>query len=478
MKSTLGLLLFAFGFTGQALGQSEPPVLQLVRGQEIVHQGQYVEERLAEANHSTRSFQIETRAFVLEAEPGSYEAALYTVLRMQGSLDLSGVGQRPVSVRLETVRVDGQGKVIPHEGSALLVPLVGPPTTECGQFVDLPGRLDRLNQTWQVSDGSRPVRTWTYLGWDDAGGIRCQKLEGVQQSADWDQPRADQAAWKRVDRVWLRQGIAYKLERTIERRLPAHERPTDRSVMRLELQSELVYPGKLYEGRCRDITQAGAFAAALAPYLAAPATVGPKTFDDLLIKIRHYVDSEPPTPYRDAILQVMRGVDTARRGESPPQLKGEEGNQGTESLVQGERAPDFVAVNAVTRRTVGLRNFLGKPTLMVFYHPRTEAALSALHFAHRMENSSGQAVHSAGFALVDTVEGARQQQGDLYVGIPIFVAASMKQSYGVQTTPKIVILDAAGVARAAFEGWGPETGSAVAAELRRLLTDHRLDRKQ
>jgi hypothetical protein len=475
MNSTLGLLLFAIGFAQPTMSQSEPPILQLVRGQEIVHQGQYIEQRPSQGNRSTRSFQIETRVFVLEAGHGGYEVALYTVLRVQGSEVMSGEGRVPASVWLETTHVNEQGKV--DVGSALLVPLAGPPIAECGQFVELPGHIDRMNQSWQVADGSRPVRTWTYLGWDDAGGIRCLKLQGVQQSADWDQPRADQTAWKRVDRVWMRRGIAYRIERTIERRLPAHDRPTDRSVMRLELRSELVYPGRLYEGRRRDIMQAVAFTAALAPYLAAPATFGQKPFDDLLIKGRHYIDNEPPTPYRDAILQVTRRIEAARRGESPPVLTREDRNQGTQALVLGERAPEFVVENAVTRQSVGLENFLGKPTLMVFYHPRSEAARSALHFAQRLEDSSGRAVNAAGFALVDTVEGAREQPVNFPINIPVLVAGSLKQSYGVETTPKIVILDAAGVARAAFEGWGPETGSAVAAELKRWPADRRLDRK-
>jgi hypothetical protein len=471
MLASLCLITCGLVFAQEVKEQGDPSTLTLARGQEIVYQGRYTEENLGEGTHSTRSFQMESRVFVLDAVLSGYDVALYTTVRLLGLHEGSGDGRLPASVRLQLAHVDHQGKLTPREGSSLLIPLVGPPTSECGQFVEAPHGIGSPNQSWQVPDGSRPVRTWTCLGWDSVGGVRCIKVEGIQQSSDWDQPRADQSAWRRLDRVWLlpRQGITYKVERTIERRQPAHDHPSERSILELEMHSSLLYPGQLYEGRRRDIMQAVSFAQAVAPYLTAPATFTRKTFDNLLLKMQHYVDNEPPTPYREAVLQVMRHVDAARRGESPPSLMAEEQGQGAQALILGERAPDFVAINVVNRQSVGLNQFVGKPTLMVFYSPRSSSAQPVLRFAQRMKNSYGYSVNVAGFALADSVEAARSPQADFYLSIPVFAGGSMKQAYGVTVTPKVVILDASGIARAAYEGWGPEMASAAETELKRRM---------
>src|SRR5262249_3718199 len=159
------------------------------------------------------------------------------------------------SVRLEVARVDLQGHLTPGAGISLVVPLEGPPTVECGAFVEVPlGRISP-DHPWQVAEPGRPTRTWKVIGSEVILGTLCLKLEGVQQSEDWERPRADRAAWRRTDQVWLslKQGVAHRVERTIERREPAREESTQRSVTRYDLETTLQYPGQLFEDRKREI---------------------------------------------------------------------------------------------------------------------------------------------------------------------------------------------------------------------------------
>jgi hypothetical protein len=246
----------------------------------------------------------------------------------------------------------------------------------------------------------------------------------------------------------------------------------------LELRSNLTYPGQLYEGRRREILQATSFASGLSPLLPTPAAVGKKPFEDFERKIQHYLDTQPATPYREAVLQVMRRAEAGARGESPPSVQGEERIQGTQGLVMGERAPDFVVTNINTRQSAGLHQFQGKPTLMVFYNPRSYSAEGVLHFAQRIKDIHGHGVNVAAFALVDTLEAARRQQADFYLNIPIYAAGNMRQAYSVEATPKVIILDGSAVARAAYEGWGPEMASKASAELNRWLPGRRMQKQE
>jgi hypothetical protein len=481
MVANLCLLTCALLFLQSEENQADAPAVKLSRGQEIAYQGKYVEEKLGEAARSTRVFQMDSRVFVLEAGNNGYEVAFYTVLRGDQVVHASQIeGRAPVSVRLELARVDTQGKITPRPEVSMVVPLTGPPTAECGQFIEMPHGVVKPNLSWQVADSGRPVRTWTCAASEFESGVRCLKLEGVQKSADWDQPRADQAAWRRLDRIWVMpgQGIAYKVERVIERRLPAHDRTTNRSVLQLQLRSNLVYPGQLFEGRRREIAQAVAFSTTVAPYLSSPAAFGKRSFDDLAKKIQHYLDNQPPTPYREAVVQVMRRVEAARRGDSPPSLFPEESAGRAPTLVLGETAPDFVATNVMTRQTMGLQQFRGHPTLMVFYNPHSYSVEPVLRFAQCVRDSYVHRVNVAAFALVDTLDDARRQQADFYLNIPILVGGSLKQSYSVEVTPKLVILDGSGIARASYDGWGAETAAAIQSELKRWLPGQHVDGRQ
>jgi hypothetical protein len=85
--------------------------------------------------------------------------------------------------------------------------------------VPLPTNRVGENQPWQSYEDGRLVHTWEIVGSEMVNGHNCLKLIGTQHSDDWDRPRADRAAWKRQDTVWLlRTGIAYRVERTLDHR--------------------------------------------------------------------------------------------------------------------------------------------------------------------------------------------------------------------------------------------------------------------
>jgi peroxiredoxin len=373
---------------------------------------------------------------------------------------------------LEVAQVDPHGRVLGRAGKPFPVPLEGPATVEAGAFVELPrGRFaDKL--AWEVNEPGRPPRKWQAVGREVISGTSCIKLEGVQQSADWEQPRADRTAWRRRDLVWLtpRLGVAYRVERMVERRDPARREATHRQVTRYELESSLPYPGQLYEDRRREILQTRAFAEMAAPFLVEPAKHGPRPFETVLAKIAVHLENNPPTPYRLAVRQVQRRVEAGRRGESPPVLPAEEAPGRAVGADPGQQAPDFVATNLLTAgQSLRLRSVQGRPVLLVFYNPASAITPDLLRFAQQIAEKHRSKIAVIGLSVADDANVARRQHAELKLSFPILSGKGLRQVYAVEATPKLVVLDAAGVVRAGYLGWGQETPGAIQDELKQSL---------
>ncbi len=470
MVANLCLLTCAL-LTGQATDRPEWQLLpRLARGQELVYRGSLVEETLDHAIQFSRSYRVETRVFVLQTSAQGMEVAFLTILKLRPGRSERG-DDAPSSVRLEQARVDLQGRIVADAGVSLAVPVEGPTTVECGAFVEWPRGPVRLEQSWAVTEEGRPLRTWRVLGTEAINGIRCLKLEGLQQSDDWEQPRADHSAWRRRDLVWLtpRLGAAQRVERTWERREPARREPTQRTVMRYDLESSIPFPGQLYEDRRQEIQQARTLAETAAPLLPNPARYSPQTWDALLAKLTQHLDTHPPTPYREAVLQVKRRVEAARRGEVPPTMASAEAAMPPLVAALGQRAPDFLATNLLTGVSARLRHWQGRPVVMVFYHPASSTATDLLRFAQDLQEAHRQEAGVVGLSVSDDAKQVRQQQMELGLTFPILAGKGLRQTFTVEATPKLIVLDADGVVRIQLVGWGQETPEAVTHELLRWL---------
>src|SRR5207249_3147950 len=94
------------------------------------------------------------------------ELALFTTLKQQPGRSSrprgdDNVMSDPGSVRLELVRCNVEGRLTTLSGASLLSPLQGPATVECGALLEVPNRRLRADQSWVVTEESRPPRTWT-----------------------------------------------------------------------------------------------------------------------------------------------------------------------------------------------------------------------------------------------------------------------------------------------------------------------------
>lgn len=445
--------------------------LALERGQEFVYRGSFTEECSTGTVQYQRAYRLETRLFVLDAGPTGAGLACMTTLRQKEAPAVQPVGFKDEAdgrhVRVERLRVDPFGKV--SAGLDLAPPLEGPPTVDVSAFVELPRGRISAGQAWETKAGDGPATRWTAADSELVQGVRCAVLKGVQQSADWDQPRADRKAWRRTDTVWVspRSGVALKVERVVELREAAHTAPTQKCVFKADLESTLPYPGQLRLDREADLTQAVAFREAALPLLATPNRFTPQ-LNALLKRVTSHLDQTPPTPYRQAILQVKAQVEAGLRGE--PAVSPAVGQpQRPAGLRVGEPAPDFVATQVGGQQTVGLKGLRGKPVVLAFYNPNSALTPDVLAFLGELAASTEGKAQVVALSVVDDAAVVQKQLAELKVSVPVLHGAGLRLPYEVDATPRVVVIDGQGYVRGAYTGWGREMPREITGDLKPWL---------
>src|SRR5207249_10060524 len=119
----------------------------------------------------------------------------------------------------------------------------------------------------------------------------------------------------------------------------------------------------------------------------------------------------------------------------------------------GCTAPDSLAAEFGTKELHRPRRFLGAPVLMVFYDPYSKTADELLRFAQMTAASHPDDITVVVFAMSDDADAVRKQRDRLHLTYPLLNGVSLRKSYDVDATPKLMVLDAEGVVPGAYHGW-------------------------
>jgi peroxiredoxin len=447
--------------------QSQGP--RLAQGQELLYSGSFAEEIRKQKSTISRRFLIENRILTLEALPTGAKIALFTIIQPDKTKD-HPIQPDARTVSLELAQADLKGRLMTEQGERLDIPIGGPAKIEGGAFVELPSDGLESQKEWVIPEAGRPRHYWRKTGVESVDGQLCYKLIGAQQSDDWDHPNAGKTAWRRLDTVWLspRTGFALRYERIMEQREPTSTEPTYRSTTRFHLETNLVYPGQLFRDREAEINLYRQYSHLAEACLQEPSLDSPRRLESLSAKISYHCETQPPTPYREALQQLQRRLESASRGELPPVGRSAAHSEiraaAAQSLANGA-APDFVASDLATNAPIRLQLLRGQPVLMVFYNPNSPSAREILRFAQTINQTSQ--VHVLGLSVARESAGALQQRKDMGVEFPIAAGADLRSGYGVDATPKIIVIDADCLVRRTFEGWVDETPVLIGEELKR-----------
>lgn len=470
MVATLCLLACALG-TGQVPERGDWLLVpQLARGQELVYSGTFTEKALSPNVLFESAYRVDVTVLVLDANSQQFNLAFLTVLsprNLPGARE-PGSAAAPSSVRLEVLPMDRQGNLKPAAASATAVPLEGPPTIECGIFQGMPKTRVNASAAWEANEEGRTPWTWRIDGTETVTSVHCVRVVGVQQSEDWGSPRADCTAWQRRDTLWIspQLGLTYRYERVIERRDAARDTVTHRSVLRCDLQSGLTYQGKLLDQRRNEIEQARKFADEAGPWLR-DAEKNKALLEGLLKRIKQYSDTDAASPYRGAIVQVQKRIEGGLRGETIPDPQMQLGSFLPRHAQLGQRMPDFVCSDLLTGQTHRLQRLLGRPVLIFFYNPETPTGLKALRYAQAVAEKYAKNLNVLAMAVTEDRELVQRQHKEMKLPFPILEGNGLTGLFGVDATPRFVVLDSQGIVRGTWTGWGIHTGVEVLAELLR-----------
>jgi peroxiredoxin len=447
---------------------------QLSPGLELVYTGTYVEESLIPNVQHQRVYRLDTNLLVLDAGLKDCSVAMMTGLSLQEGKSSADKKEGPSSIRLELGKINFQGRVTNSDKKYVEIPLKGPPTLECGFLVPLPvGKLGR-NSVWEVSEEGLPKHRWQIAGLEACSGITCLKIVGLQQSSDWDSTRADQAAWRRRDTVWFHPqlNIAQKVERIIERRDPARDTPTFRTVVRYELDSRLNYPAVLLEERRKEVLKASKFHEDIQPLLRQPAAHRAQ-IDTMIQRVAYHLDHQPTTattPYRKAVVHIKTVLEKAQKGEiAVAHVPDEPLPNVSKSLGIGDRLMDFTVSSLTEEKGAQLKSYQGKPILVFFYNPATPLGKEVLTDIKRISEKHGNLLGIMAMAVTPDADIARKQQKQMKLAFPILDGNGLRLTLGADHTPRFVIVDSDGLIRLAQTGWGFQTPYEIEEVLQRCL---------
>lgn len=452
--------------------------LRLERAQEFVYRGSFTEECRTGTVQYQRSYRVESRLFVLDATPRMAEVACMTTLRQKDGL-ISGQTGGPKddtdgrNIRVERFQVNPQGRLSSQAGVDLTPPLEGPATLEVGAFVELPGGRISPDQTWETEplNTDLPPISWKATGAEMLQGVRCLVLKTNQQSSDWDQPRGDRKAWRRQDTLWVapRTGMALKVERVVEMREPAHKDPTYKGTLRVDLETTLPYPGQLYLDRQADIALAMGLRNEATPLFVTPNRYTTE-LNGLLKRAQNHLDQTPPTPYRQAILQVKAQVEAALRGEvqiTPTTIKVAKPT----GLLVGKMAPDFLTTDINGKQSIGLKSLRGRPSILAFYNPTSSLTPDMLRFLGEISTSNQDRIWVLPLSTEENATVVQKQLTDLKLPLRVLQGSGLRMTYEVATTPRVVLLDAEGYVRGVYTGWGRDTPREILKDLKPWISE-------
>jgi peroxiredoxin len=438
---------------------------RLSLGQELIYRGTASEVSLGRGVHFSKNYRLELRVLVYEARGESVHLAILTRL-VQEQPTAAGKGtESPASVRLELAELDGRGRL--HWSGGSWFDPQGLSTLEAGFVLEVPPGARSAGQTWDLEEAQRPPVRVRLVGQEGVGNLACVRLELEQKSPEWSDPRGDRAAWRRTETLWVhpRLGVVQRLHRILEGREPAHKAATYRLTTHYELESSLRYEGMILEDRRREILAIRQFEESVRALLPRGSQQA-AALKQVAARAEQFAARHPATPYREALERVRQLALDASENRLPPTLA----VPSAPRLAIGKPAPDFLVHDLKTKEAYSLRRCQGRAVLMVFYQPGAESCRLFMRSIQDLADQFGdQELVVLGFAMSDDADKALETSERMQVRFPTLAGKALKRSYGVESTPRFVVLDSEGVVRAAFTGWGPEIPPALTEAVRKSL---------
>jgi hypothetical protein len=449
------------------------------KGLEVRWAGTFTEATFRPGVRAVRTYDVDSRLFVIDAGDYGAEAILFTRVFLKP--DRKTADPPTGVVRLDLVRVDPKGKVQllpspadpdnpdPKARPYPPVQLQGLPSEEAGFFFEFPDKPLQPGLDWAREDAGRPIVNWKVANAELIHGQPALKLVSEQKTAGYYGNRIQHSEWRKQDTltVLTAHGYAARLERVVEKRDPEAEELSFRSVLTLEQTGRMVYAGNPYEWHRQEGLHAAAFTAMLDRALATGGREGKAPFEAIVRRIQTYVRDHGMSeslPYREAIVSVRKRADSAAKGNLPPAPPAEEPAAVVDPLAIGKIIPDVTAPGISSAASLKLSDHKGRPMLLAYFQPGAPSGPPVLKLADELHaRKLGTVVPLA----IGNVKDAKSLIAEARAKVPVYDGTDVYKAHGLEATPVFVVIDADGVIRHVARGWGGETAATVTRELER-----------
>jgi cytochrome oxidase Cu insertion factor (SCO1/SenC/PrrC family) len=166
-----------------------------------------------------------------------------------------------------------------------------------------------------------------------------------------------------------------------------------------------------------------------------------------------------------ALQRLAQKAQAAARGEITPAVFQEQPLR----LEVGKAAPDFLVPDWRTGQNVALRQFRGRPTLLLFLRPRSVLSGEVLLYARRLAQQNPEwDLRPVALFMEEDREAVQDLLWRRDWDYPVLIGRALRTSYDVEATPRIVLIDGQGVVQGQYTGWGPEIPHMLVRDLHRI----------
>src|SRR5262249_55957962 len=192
--------------------------------------------------------------------------------------------------------------------------------------------------------------------------------------------------------------------------------------------------------------------------------------DGLIKKVSVHLEYQAPTPYRKAIVHLASRLEDLKNGKTTPNPVIADDPPPMTAVGLGQRVSDFVVKEFTGKEeSVRLSRHLGRPVLVFFYSPTGETGKEVVEYARTLAQQYGDKVAFMAMAVTNDAKLVKQQHREMLLPFAILDGRAMHLTFGVDATPRLVLLDSEGIARHAHTGWGAHVPRELEAELRLWL---------
>lgn len=465
--NVLAIWVLAAATTGTGLDAN---TLQLrpkfVVGQELSFSGTVVETILGtQGLKYEQPYTLECTALVLEVDPNRVaKLGCLTVIKMpghQGNSENSKL-DHVESVHLDMVTVSPTGKATWAPSGAEIILPQGVATWELGFLLEMPSAPVSPGHRWTIQPTGQPHIVCKFEQVEMVAGVRCARIQCVQESQNWDSESIGQDAWKNETTLWwdLETGVMNKMQRVYHVRDANDPEAVETYVTKLEEAGNLRYRGPILQERSNDFKAAFEAQTKFERVSSMAAAQASRELARLKEQLKVDMDKLYSSPYRPIMQHLMDQIEYAMKnpGEPAPATI-----IGRNNAKIGKPARNFVMRDIKDNSQISLKKLKNQPVVIVLVNPSSLLSLQALAVAVKAVDGSTAKLYAV---CTEASDGIEQRIHTIVPGeYTVCTGGGFDRAYGAESTPHTIFIDGNGILRANFSGLGPEMYVALGREL-------------